>query len=108
MLTHLSRIAFGCAIPSGGAVNAADWAEFEAEHIACAFPDGFTVLECHGGWKDTVTGCTIREPSIVVEVAHDGSPEAIAAIRTVATVYKTLFQQQAVMVSTVPCEVEFI
>lgn len=108
MLTHVSRIAFGRAIPSGGSVNAAEWAEFEADHIAAAFPDGFTVLECHGGWRDTETGCTIREPSVVVEVAHDGSQEAVAAIRAVATVYKTLFQQQAVMVTTTAAEVDFI
>ncbi|SKB49918.1 DUF3574 domain-containing protein [Sphingopyxis flava] len=106
--THISRIYFGMAIPSGGAVSKEDWAAFEAENIAAYFPDGYTVLPAEGAWRDTDTGQTIHEPTIVVEVAHDGSAQTQAAIRIVATIYKTLFHQQAVMVQTARAEVGFI
>lgn len=108
MLTHVSRLAFGRAIPEGGAVSDADWQEFQRETLAEQFPDGFTVLQASGGWRDTATGQTIEEPSVIVEVAHDGSPEAEAALRAVATVYKALFRQQAVMLTTVPATITFL
>lgn len=107
-LTHVSRLAFGRAIPNGGEVTDDDWNDFQAGPVAAMFPDGFTVLPASGGWRDATTGLTITEPSIILEVAHDGSTDAIAAIRMVATVYKTLFRQDAVMVTTVPASVDFI
>lgn len=108
MLSHLTRLAFGRARPNGGSVSDTDWQEFERDHLAASFPAGFTVIHASGGWRDAATGVTITEPSVIVEVAQDGSPEAARAIGIVATVYKTIFQQDAVMVTTVPCTVDFI
>lgn len=108
MLSHVTRICFGRAIPEGGTVSGEEWQAFQHETLAAHFPDGFTVIEASGGWRDTQTDETIEEPSVIVEVAHDGSAEALAAIRSVATVYKVLFRQQAVMVATVPATVDFI
>lgn len=107
-LTHITRVAFGRAIPGGGEVSDLDWQAFQDGTVAAMFPDGFTVLPATGGWLDTETGVTITEATVVLEVAHDGSPDALAAIRMVATVYKTLFRQQAVMVTTVAASVDFI
>ena len=107
-LSHLTRIAFGRNCPDGSSVSDAAWQAFEAETIARAFPDGFTVLAAHGAWRDAASGETIQEPSVIVEVAHDGAPETLAAIRAVAAVYKTLFRQDAVMLTTTAAEVEFV
>lgn len=107
-LTHITRIAFGRAIPGGGAVDDEDWRDFEHEHIARSFPDGFTVIPGHGGWRDVTTGTTIEEPTVLVEVAHNGSEEALRAIRVVAAIYRALFRQDAVMVVTSPATVEFL
>lgn len=107
-LTHITRLAFGRHIPGGGDVARDEWDWFEREHIARAFPDGFTVIPAHGGWRDLNTGQTIEEPSVVVEVAHDNDAEALRAIRVVATIYKALFRQDAVMIVTVPASIDFI
>lgn len=107
-LTHISRIYFGMAMPHGGDVSDHDWSQFEADHISPYFPDGYTVVSATGGWKDEVTGNTIHEATIVVEVAHDGGQETMAAIRIVAAVYKALFRQQAVMVQTVEAKIGFL
>lgn len=107
-LTHITRMYFGMAIPHGGEVAGHDWDQFEADHIAPYFPDGYTVVAATGGWKDAVTGNTIHEATIVVEVAHDGTHETMAAIRIVAAVYKALFRQQAVMVQTVEADIGFL
>lgn len=107
-LTHISRLAFGRKIPGGGEVTDDDWLEFEREHIGRSFPDGFTVIPCHGGWRDRTTGTIIEEPSMCVELAHDGSEEAQRAVRIVAAIYKALYRQDAVMVTTLPASVDFI
>ena len=107
-LTHITRLAFGRAIPGGGEVTDEAWEQFEREQIARAFPDGFTVIPAHGGWRDVTTGTTIEEPTVIVEVAHNGSEEVQRMIRVVALIYKALFRQDAVMVTTLPVSVDFI
>lgn len=107
-LTQISRLAFGRNIPRGGVVTDPDWQQFEAQHLTAAFPDGFTVIPASGGWRDASTGQTITEPSTIVEVAHDGDAETRRALRAVADAYKLIFQQDAVMLTTVPAAVEFI
>lgn len=107
-LTHVTRLAFGRKIPGGGDVTDDDWEHFEREQIARAFPEGFTVIPAHGGWRDCATGTTIEEPTVIVEVAHNGAEEALRAIRVVAAIYRALFRQDAVMVTTLPANIEFL
>lgn len=107
-LTHISRIAFGRKRPNGGNVSAADWALFEANDIATRFPDGFTVIHALGAWRDANSRDTIREPSSILEIAHDGGEEALRALRAIALTYKIVFDQDAVMISTSKAEVELI
>lgn len=107
-LTHITRLYFGLACPGGGAVNEGQLADFRDNVLSSRFPDGFTWLTAEGGWRDVATGVTIREPSVVVEVAHDGSDEALGALRMVAGTYKVLFGQDAVMVVTQVANVEFL
>lgn len=108
MPSMLSRLTFGRNIPDGDNVAETDWQDFVSGTIAGMFPDGFTVIHAEGGWRDASTGLTIREPSVVLEVAHDDTDEARTAIRTVAALYKALFRQDAVMVTTVRAAIEFV
>lgn len=107
-LTHVSRIAFGRTKPDGGTVSAADWALFEANDISTRFPDGFTIIHALGAWRDVASKDTIREPSTILEIAHDGGEEAFRAIRAIAFTYKMVFNQDAVMISTARQSVEFV
>lgn len=108
MLTHVSRLSIGLKCPDGSSVSNGALDDFIRDTLSVQFPDGFTVYRTDGGWRDATTGETIREPSVVIEIAHDGSDEALGAIRIVATTYKVLFHQDAVMVTTLPASVEFI
>lgn len=107
-LTHISRLAFGRAVPTGGTVTGPDWRAFEAQNVARRFPDGFTVIHASGGWRDAASGETITEATTIVEVAHDNGEETLRAVRAIAASYKLIFNQDAVMVTTVPATVEFI
>ena len=82
--------------------------DFEQGAIAARFPEGFTIIHASGGWRDAATGETIREISTILEIAHDGGTEARRAVRAIAFAYKIIFDQDAVMVSTLPAAVEFI
>lgn len=102
----VSRIYCGRDIPTGGAVTDADLDAFVDEILSARFPAGFTVLPGVGGWRDTETGQTIREQSVVFEVMH--APAQAGAVCDVARAYKARFAQQGVGVTTTPMAVQFI
>jgi hypothetical protein len=87
---------FGLSIPGGGEVTDADWKTFENDAIARAFPQGFTVLDAHGGWRGT-NGETIHEPSRVVIVTHEDDAKSRSALEEVVQNYRAAFHQEAVL-----------
>jgi hypothetical protein len=105
-LTTVSRIYCGLSKPDGSAVTPEALDSFVNGPLAQTFPDGFSVLHADGGWRDMATGQTIREPSAIFEVAH-GSQDA-ERVREVARAYKAMFDQQAVMVASVPVVTQFV
>jgi hypothetical protein len=106
MLNTLTRITFGLSKPSGEAITTFEWETFVDVYIANRFTDGFTVISAEGGWRDAATGKLIRERSMIVEVIHDGSFDALAV--QIAKGYKNLFEQDGVMITSVPSTTTFI
>jgi len=105
-LTTVSRIYCGLSKPDGSSVTDTMLDSFVSSTLATEFPDGFSVLRADGGWRDMATGQTIREPSAIFEVAH--GKQDIERVRAVARAYKAAFEQQAVMVASVPVQTQFI
>ena len=68
--------------------------------VAQAFPDGFTVGDAEGAWRDARTGAAVHEKSKVVFVDAQGSPELAGRLARVADVYKKRFRQDAVGIVT--------
>jgi Protein of unknown function (DUF3574) len=56
-----TRLYFGLSIPGGGTVSDADWRDFLAHEVTPRFPDGLTVNEARGQWRDTRTGRVVGE-----------------------------------------------
>lgn len=102
----LSRIYCGLSKPDGGTVSYAEQQQFIREVVASAFPDGFTVTQAQGSWRDTSTGEIINEPTFIVEITHE-SVDSDRVIK-IAKEYKAQFGQQAVMVSTTPVRNTFV
>lgn len=103
---YISRLYLGRGRPGGFAqVSHVEFEAWVAEELAPRFPDGWTIIQAEGGWRDAASGQTIREHSFIVELAHNNNRTPILAL---ARSYKERFGQDAVMVSTVAANVEFI
>lgn len=90
-----TQLFFGLSKPNGGIVSEREWESFAAAEIAPRFPEGFSVLDGAGFWRDASTQKTISEKSkVVVRMHGDGADAEIAAI---VAAYKTKFQQDAVL-----------
>lgn len=87
---------FGRNIGGKLGVGEKDWQRFVTEVVTPRFPDGLTVQNAAGQWRDTDTGAVVREPSKVLILFIPREPAALTKIQEVADLYKTRFRQQAV------------
>lgn len=89
-------------------VSDAAWRKFETDVIAMQFPDGFTVTNGHGAWRDPASGRRSEEPSTIVTIAVPGAApgkaQTSARIQAVRAAYKSRFHQISVgAVSAMSC-----
>jgi hypothetical protein len=90
------ELMFGRNIAGHLRVGEAAWSRFLAREITPRFPDGLTVLDASGQWRDPVGGRMVREPSkMVIIVTADDAPvrDRIAAI---VAAYKQRFRQRSI------------
>ena len=78
----------------------AEWAEFAAQTIAPNFPDGFTVFDGEGQWRNPQTGHITRDPTKILMVAAPRTPDLARRLAAVIDAYKTRFHQQSVGIIT--------
>lgn len=97
----------GRGLRDGGTVSDADLQAFVSETIVAAFPDGFTLYDARGHWRDGRTGRAAGETTLVLAVAHPPGPEADAALRGIADAYLERFGQSSVLRSDQPACVTF-
>ena len=77
----------------GGSVPDDAWDNFSAIFLNSAFPDGFTVYEAAGQWRDPNTHQIVRERTRVVQVFGPATPAQVSAVRAT---YRTRFHQTSV------------
>jgi hypothetical protein len=95
---EVAELLFGRNIGNRLGVSEAAWARFLAREVTPRFPDGLTVLDATGQWRDTATGKVVREPSKRVEIVLPGGDDDDAKLDAIAAAYKKKFRQQAVAV----------
>jgi hypothetical protein len=86
---------FGRNIGGSLGVSEAEWDAFVDAEITPRFPDGLSVADLEGQWRDSQTGAIVREPSkaLTIFLSSDGDRVKLDAI---VDAYKAQFQQQAV------------
>jgi hypothetical protein len=94
-----AELLFGRNIGNRLGVSDAAFAQFLAGEVTPRFPDGLTVLDAKGQWRDAERGKLVREPSKLVLITFDDDAQKRAALSAIAETYKQKFRQQSVLTS---------
>ena len=105
--TEVAELLFGRNIGNRVGVSEAAWARFVDREIVPRFPDGLTVFNASGRWRDRKRDRVVREPSKIVQIVLPGTPEDVARLNEIAEAYKRRFKQQSVGVIVRPACVSF-
>ena len=103
----IADLLFGRNIEGRLGVTEARWARFVAAEITPRFPDGLTIVNAAGQWRDQKTKRIVREPSKLVTIITAADAEAQEKIDAIVAAYKRRFRQQSVGVVIRPGCVSF-
>jgi hypothetical protein len=92
----VAELFFGRGIKGRQPLTDAEWAEFAAQTITPNFPDGFTVLDGEGRWRNPQTGRIAGGRTTILLVAAKREPDLARRLAAVIDTYKTKFHQQSV------------
>ena len=93
---QVAELLFGRDIGGRLGVSETAWAQFVAREMTPRFPDGLTVTDAVGQWRDPATGAIEHEPSKRVEIVLPGNAEDEARLEVVVDAYKHQFHQHSV------------
>ena len=92
-----TRLYLGLSQPNGPNVTATAFARFLKAEVTPRLPEGYTLLDGQGFWREDRSGKTISEPSRVLVHLHDASPAKNSTLDAIAAAYKQAFHQEAVL-----------
>ena len=82
-------------------VSDAEWSDFLGSVVTPQFPDGLTVFDGYGQWRNPATGVIGRSPNVkVVLIAVPRGADLAGRFAAVIDAYKSRFHQQSVGVIT--------
>jgi hypothetical protein len=92
---EVAQLFFGRNIGQSLGVSDEDFRRFLDEEVTPRFPDGLTVVDAQGQWRDGQA--LVREPSKLLTVLLPGHTDDRSKLRLIVEVYKARFKQQAVL-----------
>jgi hypothetical protein len=96
---QIAELIFGRGIRARGlGVSDNDWMLFVDDEITPRFPDGLTVFEAAGQWRDRTSNKIFRERSRIALIVLPGNAEDLARLNEITDAYKRRFRQQSVAV----------
>jgi hypothetical protein len=111
---QVAELLFGRDIGHRLGVTESAWARFVAREITLRFPDGLTVSDASGQWRDSAhsdrthgDSTIVREPAKRVEIVLPGAADDETRLDAVVNAYKREFHQQSVTVIVRPACVSF-
>jgi hypothetical protein len=96
----VAELFFGRNVKGRQPLTDAEWGEFVAQTIAPNFPDGFTVFDGEGQWRNPQTGQIAGGPTKILLVAAKPEPDLSRRLSAVIDAYKAQFRQQSVGIIT--------
>ena len=104
---ELAELMFGRNVGNRLAVSETQWSRFVDREIISRFPDGLTVFNGAGEWRDRASNRIMREPSKIVHIVLPGTPEDMSRLSEIVEAYKSRFKQQSVVMVVRPACVSF-
>jgi hypothetical protein len=92
----VAELFFGGNVGSRLGISDAEFNRFVAREIASRFPDGFTVLNGYGQWRDPARMTIAREASKVVAIAFSEGSADDGRLQKIIEAYKDRFNQKSV------------
>ena len=89
---------FGLARPKGS-VSELEWQMFLRDEVTSRFPDGLTVWDADGQWRNAA-GAINHENSKVLLLVHPDTPAARGSVQGVIERYRKTFDQESVLWET--------
>ncbi|MGZ2745196.1 DUF3574 domain-containing protein [Burkholderia stagnalis] len=93
---------FGRDIAGRGPVTDAERSAFLADVVSPRFPDGFTLWDTRGQWRDRTTGHITREDSFVIRIIAGDTRETLERLTAIRRAYAERFRQESVGVTLAP------
>ena len=100
------RVFMGRSAGGVEAVSDEAWAAFLADVVTPRFPDGLTVLDASGQWRNS-DGAIERERSKVLLVMAPPEADSLRLINEISDEYKQRFNQEAVLQAVTDACVSF-
>lgn len=104
---QVAELIFGRRIGTRVAVTETQFVLFVGDEITTRFPDGLTVFNATGTWRDKTSNKIMHEPTKIVLIVLPGNADDLARLNQVAEAYKRRFQQQSVGMILRPACVSF-
>ncbi len=102
---------FGRKIGDRIAVTETKWSRFVDREITPRFPDGLSVVDARGQWRDAMRKTIVREPSKLDTIVLTGKPSDGGSenerLAQIIEACKRLFRQQSVGLVVRPACVAF-
>lgn len=95
-LMQRTELFFGLSRPDGGTIGEPVWQAFVDDTITPRFPDGFTLLEGAGQWRQS-DGKILHERSKILLLLHPCDADATRKLEEIRTAYKQRFNQESVI-----------
>lgn len=91
---------FGRDIPGRAPLTDREWSDFAASVVSREFPDGFTVTDGDGEWRDPSTQAVTRERTKILTAALANSSDLASRVLRVRESYARQYRQTSVGVLT--------
>ncbi|HEX3356830.1 MAG TPA: DUF3574 domain-containing protein [Tepidisphaeraceae bacterium] len=91
-----TELFFGLSEPEGKVVSEQQWQAFVDETITPRFPDGFTILDGAGQWREK-DGTISHERSKILLIVHKSDAKSIRKLDEIRSAYKLRFNQESVI-----------
>jgi hypothetical protein len=96
------QLFFGRGIAGRPPLTDDEWHRFAESILTPAWPDGFTVYDGEGQWRDPRGGQVIRESTKVVLVVAPSGSALAGKVQEVTEAFKQAYRQQSVGIVTNP------